>query len=88
MDSQIFNIGLAFRSTYVRERINGSDILSGGVKNAYYHFSLIQDVWDEFWTKCLTYVPQHKVPPGDQHSVTEQRSDIYIYMSCEVQSEK
>ena len=70
----LFTFDIHFRS-YVQEKINGSIILRGGVKNAYFHFAIIQDkdMWGDFWASCLTYVPQHRVPPGDQHSVKKQR---------------
>ena len=61
---------LCFRS-YVQETINGSKILSGSVDNAYFHFAAIQDMWDNRWASCLTFNPQHQVPPGEQHSVTQ-----------------
>ena len=65
---------MCFRS-YVQDTINGSDILSGKVKDAYFHFAAIKDIWDDNWSSCLTFVPQHKVPPGEHHSVC-QRIDL------------
>ena len=59
-----------FRS-YVGEILNGSEILSGKVENAYFHFAAIQDRWDNRWASCLTFNPQHNVPPGERHSVTQ-----------------
>ena len=65
-----------FRS-YVQETINGSEILSGGIRNAYFHFAVIQDIWGDYWASCLTYVPQHRVPPGEQYSVIDKIIKIH-----------
>ena len=73
-------------SSYVRDKINESEITSGGVENAYYHFASFHDdayndndnytdnTGVDYWAKCLTYVPQHKVPPGEQHNVIEHKT--------------
>ena len=67
-----FNLSAYFR-TYVRDIINASEIMSGGVKNAYYHYAAFHD--REFGSRrgylasCFTYIPQHRVPPGEQHKV-------------------
>ena len=64
-----FKIMICFRS-YVKGTINGSEILSGRVQHAYFHKAVLNDNL----ASCLTYIPQHRVPPGEQHSVTENRS--------------
>lgn len=55
----------------MQETINGSEIFGGMVENAYFHFASIQDMWDNRWASCLTFNPQHHVPPGERHSVTQ-----------------
>ena len=74
-NKHLLNFNVHYRS-YVQERINGSEIINGGVKNAYFHFAVIHDygfyTWNDYLASCLTYVPQNRVPPGGQHSVTDQ----------------
>ena len=71
-----FNLSAYFR-TYVRDIINASEIMSGGVKNAYYHYAAFHGYnygsWVDYLASCFTYFPQHRVPPGEQHKVLSSR---------------
>ena len=67
-----FNLSAYFR-TYIRDIINASEIMSGEVKNAYYHYAAFHGYhygsWVDYMATCFTYVPQQRVPPGEQHKV-------------------
>ena len=48
--------------------------MSGEVKNAYYHYAAFHGYeygsWVDYLASCFSYVPQHRVPPGEQHKVS------------------
>ena len=48
--------------------------MRGGVGNAYYHYAAFHGYeygsWVDYLASCFSYVPQHRVPPGEQHKVS------------------
>ena len=76
-----------FLRSYVKDTIDGSEILSGDVKNAYFHYALFQDIagWggykNDYWAPCLTYVPQHRVPPREEYNVKDKEHTSIYYLT-------
>ena len=41
--------------------------MNKSVDNAYFHTALINKMFEAF---CVTFQPQHRVPPGDEYGVS------------------
>ena len=51
--------------SYVKKLIYGREIMNKTVANAQFHVALI----NEFEASCVTFQPQHRVPPGQKYGV-------------------
>ena len=59
------------RSSYIKEKIESSDIANGNNSIAYSHFAINHKRLDS----CVTFNPSYRVPPGNVYRVSKANHD-------------